>query len=142
MSHHTQEDINEEKTRKVVFARNIARLMRAASVSQKTLARAMGKSTRTVRRWENPSDQTWPQPQDLPVLARTLSCSIDDLYSFESEWLPQDTAEREILKVVRKNTQNLPVHLIARAVSTLLLKMDRAERENWIENGNLIVRRK
>lgn len=135
-------DMEDQKFDKAVLAGNITRLMRLSRISQKALARIMEKSTRQIRRWEDPNDSAWPKAQELPKLALSLQCSIDDLFSFDSNWLPKDESEREILRIVRQSSSNLPVHLIAHAVTTLMLKMDRQERENWIENGNLIVRRK
>jgi len=121
------------------FAQNLIRLMRSANVKQKALARELGTTPRTIRRWHTETDTTWPPAAILPALARELGCSIDALYSFEPEWLPKTQSEREILQVVRKTPRNLPLPMITNAMSLILLRMSDDQRRAWMQTGNWIV---
>jgi len=108
-------------------------------MSQKALARAMGRSTRTIRRWEDSADTVWPKQSLLPTLARVLGCSIDELFSYEPKWIPRTQTERELLKVARKGKQNVPTPMLANALSLVLLQMTDEQRLAWMKMGNWIV---
>ena len=63
----------------------IRELREAANMTQKKLAEEMGVQQNAVSNWE--AETSLPKTKDLPLLARTLGCSISALYA-ES----QDTA--------------------------------------------------
>ncbi len=63
----------------------IRELREAADLTQKELAEEMSVQQNAVSNWE--AEISLPKTKDLPLLARTLKCSISDLYA-ES----QDTA--------------------------------------------------
>ena len=63
----------------------IRELREAANLTQKELAEEMGVQQNAVSNWE--AEISLPKTKDLPLLARTLGCSISDLYAEN-----QDTA--------------------------------------------------
>lgn len=54
-------------------------LRRAAGLSQRELADALGVSYTAVNKWE--LGRSWPAAPMLPRLASALGCSIDELYT-------------------------------------------------------------
>ncbi len=62
----------------------------AAGMNQQALGVAMGVSQGTVSEWEK--EVYLPKARDLPLLARVLGCSIDDLYA-EDDGDPPDRLE-------------------------------------------------
>ena len=56
----------------------IRELREAANLTQKQVADSMGVLTSAVSNWE--SEVALPRARQLPLLARVLGCSIDDLY--------------------------------------------------------------
>ena len=50
----------------------------AAGMTQQALGMSMGVSQANVAMWE--AEVALPKARDLPLLARVLGCSIDDLY--------------------------------------------------------------
>lgn len=63
----------------------IRELRESKNMTQKKLAEEMGVQQNAVSNWE--AETSLPKTKDLPLLARTLSCTIDDLFV-----LHQDTA--------------------------------------------------
>lgn len=61
----------------------IQTLREAQAMTQIQLAAQMGVNQNTVSQWEN--EVALPRTRDLPLLARVLRCTIDDLYA------PEDT---------------------------------------------------
>lgn len=49
-----------------------------AKLTQEDLAREIGTTRESIRGWE--SGLYWPSAQFLPGIARTLGCSIEELY--------------------------------------------------------------
>ena len=62
----------------------------AAGLNQQALGDALGVSQGTVSEWER--EVYLPKARDLPLLARVLGCSIDDLYA-DSDGDPPDELE-------------------------------------------------
>lgn len=56
----------------------IQTLREAQAMTQIQLAAQMGVNQNTVSQWEN--EVALPRTRDLPLLARVLRCTIDDLY--------------------------------------------------------------
>ncbi len=65
------------------LGRNILTRRRVAGLSQRELAKEVGVSHVAVHNWE--SDISLPKAQLLPLLARVLGCSIDELYNHDEE---------------------------------------------------------
>ena len=57
----------------------IRELREAANMTQKTLSEKMGVQQNAVSNWE--SEVSLPKTKDLPLLARVLGCSINELYA-------------------------------------------------------------
>ena len=53
-------------------------LRTARGLSLRELGQAVGVTGQAVMRWENGT--AWPSAQLLPELAKTLGCSIDELF--------------------------------------------------------------
>ena len=62
----------------------------AAGLTQQALGIAMGVDQSAVTKWE--TEVALPKARDLPLLARVLGCSIDDLYA-DSDGDPPDELE-------------------------------------------------
>lgn len=56
----------------------IKELREAAGLQQKQVAECMGVFQSAVSNWE--TEVALPKARDLPLLARVLGCSIDDLF--------------------------------------------------------------
>ena len=63
-------------------------LRRAAGLSQRELADALGVSYTAVNKWE--LGRSWPAAPMLPRLANILECSLDDLYAGEGAGSAKD----------------------------------------------------
>ncbi len=61
----------------------IKELRQMAGMTQQQVADSMGVLTSAVSNWE--SEVALPRARQLPLLARVLGCSIDELFSQESE---------------------------------------------------------
>lgn len=61
----------------------IRELRETANLTQKQVADSMGVLTSAVSNWE--SEVALPRARQLPLLARVLGCSIDDLYQAGAE---------------------------------------------------------
>ena len=55
---------------------NIREIRKKRGISQKALAMAMGVRQSTVSRWDS---GTLPHASKLPLLAKTLHCTVDEL---------------------------------------------------------------
>lgn len=53
------------------------------NIKQEAIATAMGVSVATVSRWE--TGEFFPQADKLPLLARVLGCTIDELLAEEQD---------------------------------------------------------
>ncbi len=62
---------------------NIKRLREAAGITQEKLAQEIDVGRSTVAMWE--TDTNFPRADKLPILARILGCTIDELLSPDSE---------------------------------------------------------
>ena len=95
------------------LGQRIAALRREKEWTQDTLAEMLGVSPQAVSKWEN--DQTCPDISLLPLLAKTLDVSVDELLSGKQENTPAvqivPASERKdindmILRVVMKSADN------------------------------------
>ena len=68
------------------LGRRIAALRREKELKQDELAEKLGVSAQAVSKWEN--DQTCPDISILPLLAKTLGVSVDELLSGKQESAP------------------------------------------------------
>ena len=68
------------------IGKRIAALRREKGLKQDELAEKLGVSAQAVSKWEN--DQTCPDISLLPLLAKTLGVSVDELLSGKQENLP------------------------------------------------------
>ena len=68
------------------LGRRIAALRREKELKQDELAEKLGVSAQAVSKWEN--DQTCPDISLLPLLAKTLGVSVDELLSGKQESAP------------------------------------------------------
>ena len=68
------------------LGRRIAALRREKELKQDELAEKLGVSAQAVSKWEN--DQTCPDISLLPLLAKTLCVSVDELLSGKQESAP------------------------------------------------------
>ena len=121
-----------ENPLKATFGSNLKRLRLNSPFNQKELAAMFNIDTRTWRRWES-TQNTWPPSGELPKLANTLNCSIDDLYGHDPAFLPQTRDERELLMVSRMANPNLPRRQIINAITYALGKLTPTNRKLWLE---------
>ena len=68
------------------LGKRIAALRREKELKQDELAEKLGVSAQAVSKWEN--DQTCPDISLLPLLAKTLGVSVDELLSGKQESTP------------------------------------------------------
>ena len=68
------------------LGKRIAALRREKGLKQDELAEKLGVSAQAVSKWEN--DQTCPDISLLPLLAKTLGVSVDELLSGKQESAP------------------------------------------------------
>ncbi len=68
-----------------VLAKNIYILRKQKGLTQEKLAEIMGVSYQAVSKWEN--EKSSPDVSILPLLADTLGCSIDTLFSRQNDVL-------------------------------------------------------
>lgn len=127
---------------KVIFSKNLIRLRLHKKISQIKIAKILGRDPRTIRRWENEADTTWPPASALPNLATCLDCTINDFFNLDSQQLPHNALEREILTIAREAKQNLPMGFIIHQLKTLVLLMDKDERILWQQIGDKLIQHK
>ena len=65
----------------------IRELRQEANLNQKQLASAMGVAQNSISSWE--TEVMLPRTRDLPLLAKVLGCSIDDLFTDEAKDLEE-----------------------------------------------------
>lgn len=91
----------------ITLGRRIAMLRHEKKLKQDELARMLNVSPQAVSKWEN--DQTCPDINTLPVLAKIFGVSVDELLSGKEETEPD-------IKVLtadeRKNIENMVLRLI------------------------------
>lgn len=126
-----------ENPLKETFGSNLKRLRLNSQFNQKELATMFNIDTRTWRRWES-TQNTWPPAGELPKLANTLNCSIDDLYEHDPTFLPQTRDERELLMVSRMANPNLPRRQIINAITYALGKLTPANRKLWLDLATVL----
>ncbi len=95
------------------LGKRIAALRREKGLKQDELAEKLGVSAQAVSKWEN--DQTCPDISLLPLLAKTLGVTVDELLSGKQESAPAvqivPTNERKdikdmVLRIVVSSAEN------------------------------------
>ena len=108
------------------IGKRIAALRREKGLKQEELAEKLGVSAQAVSKWEN--DQTCPDISLLPLLAKTLGVTVDELLSGKEESAPavqiipvserkdiNDMMLRIIIKSAKKKDNvriNIPMPLV------------------------------
>ena len=68
---------------------NIKSKRESIGLTQEELGKILGVNRSTVAMWE--TGEAMPRADKLPILAKTLNCKIDDLFSYENQ-----TIERSV----------------------------------------------
>ena len=89
------------------LGKRIAALRREKELKQDELAEKLGVSAQAVSKWEN--DQTCPDISLLPLLAKTLGVSVDELLSGKQENAP---AVQIIPASERKNINDMMLRIV------------------------------
>lgn len=92
------------------LGKRIAALRREKGLKQEELAEKLGVSAQAVSKWEN--DQTCPDISLLPLLAKTLGVSVDELLSGKEESAP---AVQIIPVSERKNINDMMLRILVKA---------------------------
>ena len=92
------------------LGKRIAALRHEKGLKQDELAEKLGVSAQAVSKWEN--DQTCPDISLLPLLAKTLGVSVDELLSGKQENAP---AVQIIPANERKNINNMILRIIIKS---------------------------
>ena len=108
------------------IGKRIAALRREKGLKQDELAEKLGVSAQAVSKWEN--DQTCPDISLLPLLAKTLGVSVDELLSGKQESAPivqvlpqnqrKDIKDMVLRIVVKSGDNNVRIN-----IPLLLLKV-------------------
>ena len=92
------------------IGKRIAALRREKELKQDELAEKLGVSAQAVSKWEN--DQTCPDISLLPLLAKTLGVSVDELLSGKEESAP---AVQIIPVSERKDINDMMLRILVKA---------------------------
>ncbi|MBE6566578.1 MAG: helix-turn-helix transcriptional regulator [Ruminococcaceae bacterium] len=92
------------------LGKRIAALRHEKGLKQDELAEKLGVSAQAVSKWEN--DQTCPDISLLPLLAKTLGVSVDELLSGKQENAP---AVQIVPASERKNINNMILRIIIKS---------------------------
>ena len=92
------------------IGKRIAALRREKGLKQEELAEKLGVSAQAVSKWEN--DQTCPDISLLPLLAKTLGVSVDELLSGKEESAP---AVQIIPVSERKDINDMMLRILVKA---------------------------
>ncbi len=90
------------------LGQRIAALRREKGLKQDELAESLGVSPQAVSKWEN--DQTCPDISLLPLLAKILGVSVDELLSGKTENTP---AVRILPENERKDIKDMMLRIVA-----------------------------
>ena len=101
------------------LGKRIAALRREKGLKQEELAEKLGVSAQAVSKWEN--DQTCPDISLLPLLAKTLDISVDELLSGKQENAPvvsmipenkrKDINDMMLRMVVKSGENNVRINI-------------------------------
>lgn len=128
---------------KTVVGRNLTRLIKQSPHTAKELAEHIGVDYRNFNRWKSTKESDpLPPTEHLPELCYLLNCTMDDLFSFDPQFLPQTQEERELLMVARNAAPHLPRYQIINALSLALGKLSSKERRLWLSVGNALAKDK
>lgn len=92
------------------LGKRIAALRREKELKQDELAEKLGVSPQAVSKWEN--DQTCPDISLLPLLAKTLGVSVDELLSGKQESTP---AVQVIPANERKDINDMMLRIVVKS---------------------------
>lgn len=92
------------------LGKRIAALRREKELKQDELAEKLGVSAQAVSKWEN--DQTCPDISLLPLLAKTLGVSVDELLSGKQESAP---AVQIVPADERKDIKNMMLRMVVKS---------------------------
>ena len=92
------------------LGKRIAALRHEKELKQDELAEKLGVSPQAVSKWEN--DQTCPDISLLPLLARTLGVSVDELLSGKQESTP---AVQIVPVDERKDIKNMMLRIVVKS---------------------------
>ncbi len=92
------------------LGKRIAALRREKGLKQEELAEKLGVSAQAVSKWEN--DQTCPDISLLPLLAKTLDVSVDELLSGKQENTP---AVQIVPADERKDIKNMMLRMVVKS---------------------------
>ena len=92
------------------LGKRIAALRREKGQKQDELAEKLGVSAQAVSKWEN--DQTCPDISLLPLLAKTLGASVDELLSGKQESTP---AVQIVPVDERKDIKNMMLRIVVKS---------------------------
>ena len=92
------------------LGKRIAALRREKGLKQDELAEKLGVRAQAVSKWEN--DQTCPDISLLPLLAKTLGASVDELLSGKQESTP---AVQIVPVDERKDIKNMMLRIVVKS---------------------------
>lgn len=92
------------------LGKRIAALRREKGMKQDELAEKLGVSAQAVSKWEN--DQTCPDISLLPLLAKTLGVTVDELLSGKQESAP---AVQIVPVDERKDIKNMMLRIVVKS---------------------------
>ena len=94
------------------LGKRIAALRREKELKQDELAEKLGVSPQAVSKWEN--DQTCPDISILPLLARILGVSVDELLSGKQQEAP---AVRVLPENERKDIKDMMLRIVVKSTN-------------------------
>ena len=94
------------------LGKRIAALRREKELKQDELAEKLGVSPQAVSKWEN--DQTCPDISILPLLAKILGVSVDELLSGKQQEAP---AVRVLPENERKDIKDMMLRIVVKSIN-------------------------
>ena len=94
------------------LGKRIAALRREKELKQDELAAKLGVSPQAVSKWEN--DQTCPDISILPLLAKILGVSVDELLSGKQQEAP---AVRVLPENERKDIKDMMLRIVVKSIN-------------------------
>jgi len=127
------------------IGKRIAALRREKELKQDELAEKLGVSPQAVSKWEN--DQTCPDISLLPLLAKTLDVSVDELLSGKQENTPavqivpaderKDFKDMMLRMVVKSHGNNVRINI---PLTLIKVGIDAGLNMEQIAGGNEILK--
>ena len=127
------------------LGKRIAALRHEKELKQDELAEKLGVSAQAVSKWEN--DQTCPDISLLPLLAKTLDVSVDELLSGKQENTPavqivpaderKDIKNMMLRMVVKSHNNNVRINI---PLSLIKVGIDAGLNMEEIAGGNEVLK--